>query len=85
MIEAGLPNITGDFSPNTLAGSGGATGSGALTGSSTGSATYAGTGSSQNCARANFVFDASNSSSIYGNSITVQPQSISCYLMMYCN
>lgn len=75
-ISAGLPNITGAFSPYTLAASGSASGSGALTSSSSSAASSAGTGSHNNCGRTNFVFDASNSNSIYGNSNTVQPPAL---------
>ena len=32
-----------------------------------------------------YSFDASRSNSIYGNSTTVQPPVIQCYLEFYCN
>ena len=69
LVEAGLPNITGDFwvgrSENNA--------SGAFVKITT-------TGSYSNASNANdgghYSFDASRSSSIYGNSLTVQPQTI---------
>ena len=44
-----------------------------------------GSGSSSSNAWAQADFDASYSSSIYGNSQTVQPPAISCYLNFYIN
>lgn len=73
LVEAGLPNITGQFSYTRFGGDGIA--NGAFESSSEGTAPYAGGGGTPNTARLG-DFDASRSSSIYGNSITVQPQAI---------
>lgn len=76
-VPAGLPNITGSFANNGHAA--GATVSGAFTmtkdgkGSNAGSATDGGT----------YSFDASRSSSVYGNSNTVQPEATQMYLYFY--
>ena len=76
-VKAGLPNITGTFANNGHAA--GATVSGAFTttkdgkGSNAGSATDGGT----------YSFDASRSSSVYGNSNTVQPEATQMYLYFY--
>ena len=73
LVQAGLPNITGDYQARgvgTLNSS-----SGALYSSASASMSYA----SHNSTSAdipNIAIDASRSSSIYGNSTTVQPQSI---------
>ena len=73
IIEAGLPNITGFcsgmFSGNTTTGVGGAL---YKTGNS-----YAGLSTNTDNNNAQLNFDASRSSSIYGNSTTVQPPAIS--------
>lgn len=74
LVEAGLPNITSD----------GTIGVGVSSSSSSSSALYVsgnsidvyGSGSYTDKA---LYFDASRSSSIYGNSSTVQPQTIKCY------
>ena len=68
LVEAGLPNITGTV---TLVNGGGAA-SGAFTYGSWGNHINAQVVGGNN----GFSFDASDSSSIYGNSSTVQPQSI---------
>lgn len=70
--SAGLPNITGDFTAHCLA-YGGPVTNGAfygetLSGKDTAAASYAG--------YPKFYFSASRSSSIYGNSSTVQPPAI---------
>ena len=80
LIQAGLPNITGKlervrFRGNTEA-------SGAFT--TTNPATVDPSDGSRTT-DTGINFDASHSSSIYGNSNTVQPLSVSCYLMMYVN
>ena len=68
LIEAGLPNITGDAGANDNSGYG----TGAFYKNSVGNTyTWSNTGSYNKLS-----FDASRSSSIYGNSTTVQPQSI---------
>ena len=75
LVEAGLPNITGNISWVTgvegLAVSGVFSGNlhSYKTGHSSGNSTAGGT----------ITFNASRSSSIYGNSSTVQPQTIKCY------
>lgn len=76
-IEAGVPNITGGFKAtiNQLAG---ATGAFASTNGSCNTA-YANSVSSPS----NFSFDASRSSSVYGNSDTVQPRATEMYLYFY--
>ena len=65
-ISAGLPNITGSFNTRSIAGA-----SGAFDTSNT-SPSSAGTGSSATQTY-KVSFKASDSNSIYGNSITVQP------------
>ena len=75
-VEAGLPNITGEFYGQQAALS---SGSGAFF---TGNNPYGGTvaaGSANNAMR----FDASRSSSVYGNSNTVQPKATQMYLYFY--
>ena len=72
LVEAGLPNITGDMHP--IVNSDLTTGCFEFTGSGR---TVATTGS--NCYYGTMDFKASNSSSIYGNSSTVQPQTIKGY------
>ena len=67
LIEAGLPNITGKFNSPQVTG-----GSGAFNTSVTGRGWSTSSNSGYNLAD----FDASRSSSIYGNSSTVQPQAI---------
>ena len=77
--EAGLPNITGSFNP-----AGNPTGAYDLSG-----AFYAGTtkrhsnDGSANDART-IYFDASRSSSVYGNSTTVQPKAVMVYYYVVC-
>lgn len=73
LVEAGLPNITGSFAANMLTDGGEyATGAFGVGGSAS--------KNTPNCAndgsQTGFNFNASNSSSIYGNSDTVQPQTI---------
>ena len=72
-IQAGLPNITGNISANRGWGRDGLGATGAFQAS--GSAAMSDTINGYNNAN-NVTFDASRSSSIYGNSDTVQPQSI---------
>lgn len=74
LVEAGLPNITGNA---TGFGSGQThTFSGALFQSGGSSGTFGGSGGNH----FNLGFDASRDSSIYGNSTTVQPEAIKLYV-----
>lgn len=76
-VEAGLPNITGTFAAD--AGQGGFSASGAFyttTGTSTGR-------SWDISDTTNYAMDASLSSSVYGNSNTVQPPATQMYLYFY--
>ena len=78
LLEAGLPNITG-YLTHELRGSSNwetteTNGSGALNGYKT--STYSLGDASSGMSGNIITFDASRSSSIYGNSITVQPQTI---------
>ena len=75
-----MPNITGDLFDIT--GGAGLSSSGAfdLVGIYTHLIQSGSTGTG-----GSFNFDASRSSSIYGNSSTVQPLSVSCYLTFYLN
>ena len=78
LVEAGLPNITGSM--NFDYGNNGSSGpySGGISGSFSGSNIKNGrpTNYDSNPAYGTVQFNASHSSSIYGNSTTVQPQSI---------
>jgi hypothetical protein len=71
LVEAGLPNITGGVTDFWCGGPSGSNISGAF--SAAGSGHNYGGGSAGGVG---FDFDASRSSSIYGNSTTVQPQTI---------
>lgn len=71
VLEAGLPNITGQY--YAVVG-GGITVNGAFTGSWTDSSRQTSGGNGYN--RVHLVVDASKSNAIYGNSDTVQPPSI---------
>lgn len=71
LVAAGLPNITGTFSSDNTAGGNSATGAFSLSTTST----Y-GTNANLGSRYSLFEFDASDSNSIYGNSTTVQPQTI---------
>ena len=80
--SAGLPNITGDTSANIVSHSSISTGVGALTYSYGGKNGSLGTGSSMPFGK--ILFDASASSSIYGNSTTVQPPAVTMrYIIKY--
>jgi len=78
-ISAGLPNITGESSihnnPNYTT-----TGAFSVTDTN-----KIGSAISAYDSFVNLTFDASLSNPIYGNSDTVQPPVIQCYLMFYCN
>lgn len=88
-VAAGLPNITGGYTPSAHYGNGvyliatSMTGpSGAIyTTSASGTVGYPAFGTVLNNSMANKVnFDASRSNSIYGNSSTVQPPAIKAYI-----
>lgn len=73
LVEAGLPNITGSFH---ITRAGTSSGTGAIT------ATYGngyGEGSNGSYGSGDVTFDASRSNPIYGNSTTVQPQTIKAF------
>ena len=86
LVPAGLPNITGSITPN----GDGSTGGAALSNmKSSGSLHYSSIPNSASAVSDNnsgngfsLLFDASNSSTIYGESSTVQPQSIRGYYYM---
>lgn len=85
LIEAGLPNITGSIeSANSLAWNKQVTGTGALS-EEHNSVNCANAGNNAGVYTNKFILDAANSSSIYGNSNTVQPLSVACYLEFYIN
>ena len=76
LVEAGLPNITGSWTPQIITADSQTRASGAF------SATYHGLANMSSGAgwqKQNLYFNASSSNSIYGNSLTVQPQTIKCY------
>ncbi|MBR2299527.1 MAG: hypothetical protein IJ870_03015 [Alphaproteobacteria bacterium] len=79
-VEAGLPNITGVFGSDFYVGYLQANGCFGVDTSYTGSRR---TGSGTNSETAGFSFSASRSSSIYGNSTTVQPSATEMYLYFY--
>ena len=88
LIEAGLPNITGEVqvgagSNHSLPWINGE-GSGAFRNKSKANTTafYSSYTSSSQTALLGYTFDASRSSSIYGNSSTVQPQSIKVFILI---
>lgn len=75
ITEAGLPNITGDYNPFFITAAANTQGSGAFANNNSGTVGYSGvTSNSPNTGRIGLNFDASKSSSIYGKSSTVQPQ-----------
>lgn len=77
-VEAGLPNITGDMGQNLNDGAYRPTG--AFYTTNTASRRRA---RGENGGGYHMVIDASNSSSIYGNSTTVQPPATQMYLYFY--
>jgi len=88
LIEAGLPNIAGTTQfgnienvsyPYAITNA-----SGAFYGYSQGLVANVGGNSTDGYDR-ELKFDASRFNPIYGHSSTVQPLSVSCYLMIYCN
>jgi hypothetical protein len=79
-VEAGLPNIT-DTLNNVLFSPNGASASGARR--ITSSASFAIRNDGANEFHGNSSFDASRSSSVYGNSDTVQPKATEMYLYFY--
>ena len=75
-MDAGLPNITGTFHNNGLKGGSNSDVSGAFYfDSGSGRFNSYGTGAGE---RPGFGIDASRSSAIYGKSITVQPEALTC-------
>ena len=88
---AGLPNITGKMGPFRLASNSASEvkSEGATLLNENVPSTGSGRGLAAGIGDSNpydiYTFDASHSSSIYGNSNTVQPQSIQCYLEFYLN
>lgn len=76
-VEAGLPNITGNIYDNWQGGSPSA--GGAFRSSYRGSGQFK-TGSDYYGHYGEFTFNASRSSSIYGNSTTVQPPAFYVYM-----
>ena len=81
-VEPGLPNITGQINHNGGQNSYGQSYSGAL--SSSGTSSNQTQGSSGNSGGSTTLnFNASSSSSIYGNSNTVQPPATQMYLYFY--
>ena len=86
-IEAGLPNVTGDFYPIsqrlTITGTP-QTKSGAFNGSTLATANKTTPNNGSDVAEGSKInFDASLSNSIYGNSPTVQPPAVQMYLYFY--
>lgn len=78
-VDAGLPNITGEFSNTTWLYNGtGSSGAVTASANSNYAQTTTGTGSGTQ-----FTLDASRSSSVYGNSDTVQPRATQMYLYFY--
>lgn len=76
LVEAGLPNITGA----AVLLNGGNSGDGAIYVKGVSTVTNVADGSNTYCRLNTMGFDASRSSSIYGNSSTVQPQTIKCFV-----
>ena len=76
-LEAGLPNIVGAISPSVLTGAARVTnvGTGAFNSGGQTTVTRSG-GNTGDIGYFSMNFDASRSSSVYGNSTTVQPESI---------
>ena len=74
-VEAGLPNIEGDFSENTAAYADGMYANGAFIAKSLGTR-GAVEANASTYSQGRITFDASQSNSIYGNSTTVQQESI---------
>ena len=74
LVEAGLPNITGSFNKYSVFS---ASASGAFT---VNDAIIGNPASGDNGHYGTVFFDASRSSSIYGNSTTVQPQTVKCFV-----
>ena len=78
-VKAGLPNITGEINRAVITDGFSASGAFSLSGSS-GTVPGYNSGAPQ---RRLVAFDASRSSSIYGNSTTVQPKATEMYLYFY--
>ena len=73
LVEAGAPNITGEFDADEITHGSTSTVSGAFYSKRS---SYPNTGTGSSGSALAIGFDASRSSSIYGNSTTVQPQTI---------
>ena len=82
LVQAGLPNITGNATWVTAADAS-AVGRGAIYWKSTANQITSRTSSSN--IPDSLAFDASLSNSIYGNSSTVQPQSIKIFVLIKYN
>ena len=76
LVQAGLPNITGSVGRGNSTNGIYVSGNGAFSVSDVGSTYIQTGGASQNDVYKTFSINASRSSSIYGNSTTVQPQTI---------
>ena len=84
MIEAGLPNITGGISHAFISNDGNSVGAlNRISDSNNFDVRASASGSTHGYNTIDF--NASHSSSIYGNSTTIQPLSVSCYLEFYLN
>ena len=81
-VEAGLPNITGEFRLSQNTGGFESTNQ-TLSGVFYSNKTYSSSYQSASGSSGNVAFDASRSSSIYGNSTTVQPPATEMYLYFY--
>lgn len=81
-VEAGLPNITGEFRLSQNTGGFESTNQ-TLSGVFYSNKTYSSSYHSASGSSGNVAFDASRSSSIYGNSTTVQPPATEMYLYFY--
>ena len=79
--SAGLPNITGNAAANVVSHAASDSGIGALSFSYGGKSGALGAGSSMPYGK--ILFDASASSSIYGNSTTVQPPALTMKFAIY--
>ena len=81
-VPAGLPNITGDIIPTSAYS--GVVATGAFYGTERSASTITSGGSGSNAGNRTIVgMSASRSSSIYGNSTTVQPPATEMYLYFY--
>lgn len=82
-VSAGLPNIEGSFNNIPSASTGGdSTTTGCVIRSSKSKANVSYEGTSYRPSKLGFNIDASNSNSIYGNSETVTPESLTTFLLI---